>query len=298
MEAKILCLEEAQSRAVNYADSSVVLRYKLIKKAVPGDKGPLDTQKALARLFLVMPKILNLPGINEDLVPGIDVTLEPDTKYSAVATVPYRPLGQSTGDGLPDPQLIDLLSPVGNLSFVSSAETKHVVNALAKIGNSNVAPGVTATDYKNVIGVDQDNNATGTEIPSNKLSWTETHYKPLGFVTHDYVKKLGTVVGRVNKAAFRGHPPHSVICMSVQGSINWQELRWDLNFNFDHSPPEDAVTIGDIPPFSVRGYDYIDVHYEVQEDTAGKRTIARPIQADVLQVIKEGDYALLGIGVA
>jgi hypothetical protein len=296
-EAKILCIEEVQSRTVNYGDSSIFLRYKLIKKPIPGDRQPIDYNKAYIALIKKLPLSLNIDGVDDDLVPGQDIELESDTKYSYIAKVPYRLIGvPELGQPFPKPEEIDRLSNVGNLSFTSSAETKHVVLAIDTV-KRNVAPGVTPTDYKNVIGLDQDNNPTGTEIPSNKLSWSETHYRPLGFVTHEYVNKIGRVVGRVNKKAFRQKPPHSVICMSVHGSINWTELRWDLTFNFDYSAPEDAVTIGDMLPFSVRGYDYIDVHYEVQEDTAGKRTIAKPIQADVLQVIKEGDYEDLGIGV-
>jgi|TARA_R110000868_G_scaffold410438_1_gene698466 hypothetical protein len=284
--SNLMCLERDDSGEITLDPPSIELKWDIIKRPTATDRTPIDRDEAIQKLQLTAPFVMNIATEVEDLVQG-EITLSPNKRFGLVATINYR-LADEVTPGSNN-------SEVGMLSFGISSENIHITQALLTISRTPVA-GVTAADYKGAIGADSEGNLTGCDIPAPKLSWSETVYRPLAYVSHGYVNTLGEIVGHWNLYTFRTKAPGSVLCAGVQGSANWEKKRWELTFNFEHSPNVEGITIGEITGIAKRGYDYLDVHYEQANDDDAKKLVPRPIQVDVLQVIDGRDFSGLGIG--
>lgn len=284
--SNLMCLERDDSGEITLDPPSIELKWDIIKRPTATDRTPIDRDEAIQKLQLTAPFVMNIATEVEDLVQG-EITLSPNKRFGVVATINYR-LADEVTPGSNNSEL-------GMLSFGISSENIHITQALLTISRTPVA-GVTAADYKGAIGADSEGNLTGCDIPAPKLSWSETVYRPLAYVSHNYVSGLGEIIGHWNLYTFRTKAPGSVMCVGVQGSANWEKKRWELTFNFEHSPNVEGITIGEITGIAKRGYDYLDVHYEQANDDDAKKLVPRPIQVDVLQVIDGRDFSGLGIG--
>jgi hypothetical protein len=285
--SNLMCLERDDSGEITLDPPSIELKWDIIKRPTATDRTPIDRNEAIQKLLLTAPFVMNIANEVEDLMQG-EITLSPNKRFGMVASIRYE-LPDETTPKTPSP------GEVGMLSFGISSENIHITQALLTISRT-PAEGITAADYKGAIGADSEGNLAGCDIPAPKLSWSETVYRPLAYVSHNYVNTIGEIVGHWNLTTFRTKPAGSVMCVGVQGSANFEKKRWELTFNFEHSPNVEDITIGEITGISKRGYDYLDVHYEQANDDDAKKLVPRPIQVDVLQVIDGRDFSGLGIG--
>ena len=285
--SNLMCLERDDSGEITLDPPSIELKWDIIKRPTAADRTPINRNEAIQKLQLSAPFVMNIATEVEDLVQG-EITISPNKRFGVIASIRYE-LPEPTTPGGPEP------GEVGMLSFGISSENIHITQALQTISRTR-SDGGDEVDHNGAIGADGEGNLTGCDIPAPKLSWSETVYRPLSYVSHSYVNTLGEIVGHWNLYTFRTKAPGSVLCVGVQGSANWEKKRWELTFNFEHSPNVEGIQVGDITGISKRGYDYLDVHYKQVTDASGKELVAIPVQADVLQVIDGRDFGGLGIG--
>jgi len=71
---------------------------------------------------------------------------------------------------------------------------------------------------------------------------------------------------------------------------------WEVTFRFAASPNRWDVTVGAITGIRKRGWEYLWVRYEDDEDEDTEQLIKRPVAVYVEQVYEYGDFRRLGIG--
>ena len=54
--------------------------------------------------------------------------------------------------------------------------------------------------------------------------------------------------------------------------------------------------IGDIGPINKKGWEYLWVRYEDEEDTDANALVKRPVAAYIEKVYRDGNFSALGIG--
>lgn len=286
--SNLMCLERDDSGEITLDPPSIELKWDIIKRPTATDRTPINRNEAIQKLQLSAPFVMNIATEVEDLVQG-EITISPNKRFGVVASIRYE-LPEPTTPGSPEP------GEVGMLSFGISAETIHITQALRTVQRYAVDAFTPLADFGGAIGCDSEGNVGGCDIPSAKLAWSETVYRPLSYVSHGYVNTLAEIVGHWNLYTFRTKAPGSVLCVGVQGSANWEKKRWELTFNFECSPNAENIQVGEITGIVKRGYDYLDVHYEQANDDTAMKLVPRPIQVDVLQVIDGRDFGGLGIG--
>lgn len=196
-------------------------------------------------------------------------------------------------------------------SFDTSGGTAHITQAIKGAGTNNGerrwgSGGENGAPYaEHAIGVDG-NSVNGVDIVIPQLTWTETYDVPSQYVTSAYIKNVASLTGTVNSAAFRTFAAGEVLFVGASGSQEWDAEKgngpWTLAFKFIASPNAGAgqtvpaLEVGSITGIEKRGHDYLWVRYEdsVTDDTL----IKKPKHVYVNKVYRDGNFSLLGIGVA
>jgi hypothetical protein len=193
-------------------------------------------------------------------------------------------------------------------SFDTSGGTQHITESVTGADKgAYAAGGTTPTSMGGAIGVD-DNGVNGVDIVIPALQWQESYDVPSSYVTSAYIRNLAIVTGSVNQATFRGFAPGEVLFIGASGNHEWDDQRgngpWSLSFKFVASPNAGAgktlpaMSIDGITGIEKGGHDYLWIQFAKIEDSAKAQMARRPFAVYVDKVYKDGDFSLLGIGVA
>jgi hypothetical protein len=193
-------------------------------------------------------------------------------------------------------------------SFDTSGGTQHITESVTGADKgAYAAGGATPTSMGGAIGVD-DNGVNGVDIVIPALQWQESYDVPSNYVTSAYIRNLAIVTGSVNQATFRGFAPGEVLFIGASGNHEWDDQRgngpWSLSFKFVASPNAGAgktlpaMSIDGITGIEKGGHDYLWIQFAKIEDSAKAQMARRPFAVYVDKVYKDGDFSLLGIGVA
>jgi hypothetical protein len=180
-----------------------------------------------------------------------------------------------------------------SFTFETGGGTAHITQAIGTSGVY-VAPGRTAPDFKNAIGVSRD-SVDGVDIVVPTYKWTETFRFPGAFVTGTYKSQLFSLTGRTNNLSFRGFQAEEVLFEGARGSRRGIG-DWEITFAFAASPNVTGMTVGSITGINKKGWEYLWCRYADFEDEAAQMLVKRPVAVIVNRVYPSGNFSLLGIG--
>jgi hypothetical protein len=184
-----------------------------------------------------------------------------------------------------------------DFSFNTSGGRARVTQSLDTIG-SFAPPGGTPQDFKGAIGVTGE-SVQGVDVVVPVFEFSETHYLSDTVVTLPYRVRLAQLTGRTNNVGFRGYLDEEVLFLGAAGSRrgNDDNADWQIDFKFAVQSSENDITIGDIEIPTRKGWHYLWVRYEDDEDVTAVDLIKVPASAYVERIYKVDDFADLGIGV-
>lgn len=220
------------------------------------------------------------------------VLFEVDTLFLPRESVTVRPvengfqMWEGTVRFAPIPQTEDSV-----FSFDTGGGTAHITHARKHI-NSYPAPGKQAPNHRGAIGVTQDGNVEGVDIPVPVFHFSETHYVPDEFVTPQYKGLLARLTGCVNTGTFKGLDAGECLFLGASGTKR-NLGDWEVTYRFAGSPNETELAIGDITGIAKKGWEYLWVEYEMTEE--GNRLVTRPVAAHIEEVHRTADLNQLMI---
>ena len=180
--------------------------------------------------------------------------------------------------------------------FDTTGTTKHMEYSLSTT-NTYVPSGKATTNHKQAIGVDDQGNVNGVDVPDKAFKWHEKHQLLLSSYGFAYATSLGEYTGRVNSGTFRGFPAGSVRFDGASGGQSSRDPELlELTYRFSVSPNETGLSIGDITGIAKLGWDYLWVFYEQTDDSTSNKARPIPRQVNVERVHLTLDFSLLGIG--
>lgn len=176
-------------------------------------------------------------------------------------------------------------------SFDTGGGTQNVTQSQQ---TTRYAPeGGTAPDFHGAIGVTK-TAVEGVEIPVPSFEFQITETFEIGVLTPGYIYTLFTLTGTTNDRQFNGFAPGELLFLGA--SANSQDAETvEITFKFSASPNVEGLTIGDITGINKRGWDYLWVLYEDEEDEDASALVKRPVAVYVERVHREGNYGLLGL---
>ena len=181
---------------------------------------------------------------------------------------------------------------VGDLDyqFDFTLSDQHIYQAKSTVG-SHVLGGGTAEDYHEAIGQDSDGNINGISIRTPTSSFSYSYRVANSGVTAQYQRNVQNCVGKVNSESFKGYPAGEVMFVGASGGASTSD-DWKISFKFEQRRNSTGIYVGSIGPFSVNGWDILDIKYRAASKTQAFVGIKQvPAQVDVLRVY---DYADLG----
>lgn len=149
-------------------------------------------------------------------------------------------------------------------------------------------------DFKGAIGVTP-SGVEGVDITSPTLTFQKTKRFAAGFVTNAYVRLLSGLTGTTNNAPFLGFQIGELLFEGATGSQKHPDQPWDITFQFNASQNATGLTAGTITGIAKKGWEYLWVLYQEQDDTTAKYRVRRPIGAYVETVYPSGDFSGLGL---
>jgi hypothetical protein len=186
------------------------------------------------------------------------------------------------------------VSPEVEYTFDTGGGTQHITQSYGTV-NSYAPGGLTPPDFAGAIGVSED-AVDGVDVPSPKFDFTETHTFDGSAVTTSYKLALFNLTGKKNNASFKGFAAGECLFLGATGSSRGSG-QWSITFRFSGSPNVSGLSVGGITGISKLGWQYLWLRYASYADTTAFSLVKRPIAAYVEEVILDGDFSLLGIGV-
>lgn len=186
-----------------------------------------------------------------------------------------------------------------SMSFDTSGATAHKTNDLklvdswVAIGGGAFAINPDAFKEGQPVGFNGE-DVEGIDIVIPSFKFTEVHPIPDTAMTSAYRKKLLSLTGTTNKAAFRDFEAGEVLFTGSSGSKNGTE-KWLMTFNFEALPNKTNVKAGGITIDLKKGWEYIAIRYKKQLSDDKTRINVTPLQVDVHKMYEESDFADLGI---
>lgn len=156
------------------------------------------------------------------------------------------------------------------------------------------ASGYTAPNFQGAIGVGDDGNIEGVDVPIPALSFSKQRRFNANFVTQAYLNAVAQLTGSVNAAPFFGFAAYSV---RFDGATGQQRpgKPWDVTFKFTVSPNATNLSVGPITGIQKRGWEYLWCRYRTVVDTSANRLVKVPYAAYVEQVLPVNDFSVLGL---
>jgi hypothetical protein len=180
-------------------------------------------------------------------------------------------------------------------SFQTGGGTKHLTQSISTIARY---PAATAVDHKGTIGLNENGDVEGVDIPDVAFEWTEDRKLLLASYGWTYSSIVGGLTYKVNDAAFRGLPIGSVLFKGATGSQSAKDpLILEMTYTFAYSPNVTNKIVGEITGIAKKGWEYLWVEYNTEDGGLdAKKLPKRPTQVNIEQVYESGDFSLLGIG--
>jgi hypothetical protein len=184
-------------------------------------------------------------------------------------------------------------------SFNTGGSTIHVQTSLSTVGAypTSGTPSAATSDYKNLIGVNQDGEAEGVDITQPAYAFSETKYISNSSMTVSYRSKLYRLTGRVNNASWVNDAGDTfaageVLFLGVSGSRRGRNGDWELTFNFAAAPNVTGLTVGDVTGVAKKGWEYLWTENKTETTGSGgnKRNVTRPVRVYVEQVYRTDDF--------
>jgi hypothetical protein len=114
---------------------------------------------------------------------------------------------------------------------------------------------------------------------------------PVSKLTTAYRKKVGNLIGKVNKTPFKGWKSGEVMFVNISFSANKGDKEVVVTFEFSIRPNENTVLWG--VPVSKKGFDYLwSMPYN--ELVSGKPAV-KPKAVFRAQVVQYADFSVLGV---
>lgn len=180
------------------------------------------------------------------------------------------------------------------VSFDTSGGTQHITQSLQTMGSYNEGAqfGI-IPNFFGAIGV-TNNSVEGVDIVVPVFAFSETHYLTDEVVTASYRSALFALTGKVNDGDFREYAEGEVLFMGVSGARRGSG-DWELTFKFQASPNRFNFNVGPILVEEKRGWDYMWVRYEEEEDLGAYAVVKRPVAVVIERVYPRANFAGLGI---
>lgn len=179
-----------------------------------------------------------------------------------------------------------------SLSFDTGGGTERITQSIQTV-NRYAAPGRTAPDFQGAIGV-TGNEVQGVDRVVPVYHFSETHYLEDSFVSQTYRMVLFNLTGTVNSDSWRGFAPGELLFLGASGSKRGEE-DWEITYRFAASPNRTNLSVGPITGINKKGWEYLWVLYEDQNDSQAKKLVKRPIAAYVEQIYFYASFSALGI---
>jgi hypothetical protein len=176
--------------------------------------------------------------------------------------------------------------------FETRGEKEKITNSKETI-SKHAADGGDALDFKSLINVTPEGRVEGTTILKPTYQFSETHH--FDSVSDSFKATLFSLTGKVNNAAFKGGEAGEILFLGASGSKTGTDP-WAITFSFAGRPNETDKSIGPITGIDAKGWEFIWVRHETQEQTSPKALVRRPKYAYVEKVYEEADFSQLGIG--
>lgn len=244
-----------------------------------GLTGTTDHATALATIISGTPDTATSPA---GLLYRQDVQMQPAGYNLWYATIPYGVRKNQLGSY--------------RLAFDTTGGTIHIANSKETI-SKNAATGVTAPDFKQLIGVRGD-EVEGTEIVIPALKITVNFKHPIGIVSLARIKLLSQISGTVNSTSFLTFAAGEVLFLGASGSEG-TDAETEVSYSFAMSQNVTGMSIGEIVAFDKKGWEAVWISYKDATDSAGgvSYAVKQPEFAYVERVYETTDLAaVLGFG--
>lgn len=268
--------------------------------------GTLDEDIARAGFFSIIPlAFLGLILENDITIRSAGGELwYAEATYSSTGTVVEAGQGGASPPPPPPPAPAgtDPLGP--EYSWDISAVTEHITQSKETVASKTLATleaqGLTAPKTNRAIGVTADGEVQGCDVFKPHFEWSLT--RTFGYVTHNYLMGLKSLVGKRNASTFYLRPAGTLIFMGASGAPKGSDGQVSVTFKFLEGSDEENIEIagtdtgddGYIGQIDKAAWDYLWVAYRnVQSE--GKIT-QQPYAVYVERVADPGDFTLLGIG--
>jgi len=175
-------------------------------------------------------------------------------------------------------------------AFEISGKTFKITQSLETRGRY-AAAGAIARDFKGAINVTHD-GVEGCEIVVPDYTFSRTLALPAGDVAAVYKRSLFDALGKTNLDKFEEFEPGEALFVGVSGSER-EDGDWELVQRFAASPHKYGFYVGDILIPEKRGWEYLWVRYEDEEDATAKALVKRPVAVYVERVYEESLFSAL-----
>jgi hypothetical protein len=187
------------------------------------------------------------------------------------------------------------------LSWQTGGGTQRITQAIQTVGKY-APPGKVAPENHGAIRARPDGTVEGVDVLVPDFRWTEQYTVNPGMLTWAYAVTCAYLTRCTNLGGFRGFAAGeaqfrgSSASVRLTGTVAEPELRAEISYDFAAQPNVQNKQIGDIVGIAAKGWEYIDVRYELTDDAAAKQTTPKPIAVYVHKVYPESDFGALGIG--
>lgn len=223
-----------------------------------------------------------------------NVLVDPDGWQVWRIEVPYGP-AEPNAQGKPKSYKWHVDTTGGTRRLMAARQ--HVASYAPQVF-LNVAP-----NHGGAIGVNEDGEVEGAEIPAPQFKWSETHQLPLITASFAYTDLLEAMTPSVNAATFRGKAAGTVLFLGATGGpLEADPSLCEYTFHFSRdwgatglkfgpAGSTEEITGVNVPPHHVMWVEWITV-----QDTDANRLVKRPRAVHVERVFDPTDFRLLGIG--
>lgn len=181
------------------------------------------------------------------------------------------------------------------VSFDTTGTRAKITNSLNT--TSYPAPGVTAPNFRGAIGVTK-SGVEGVEVQLPGLTFSLKKVFAPGAITQAYINLLADLTGKYNNAPFVGRAAGEVRFDGATGDQKNLLDSTQVTFKFTVSPNQTNFQVAGITVASKKGWQYLWVLYEEQEDTTANFMVQRAIAVYVedLPGLEPANLSALGIG--
>lgn len=149
--------------------------------------------------------------------------------------------------------------------------------------------------FGNAIGVEENNGTwiirgEDIEIPYQNMTISKEY--SAGSLKDSDISGWTDITNTVNNGTFRGHPAGCVRFNGARGSLSNGVYRFDFSFSIKKNR---TVTIGTIPPFTLKGWQRYWVFERPKLDPDSGLIVTMPVNATIYNRYLESNFGVLGL---